>query len=169
MKHLLMLVLAFVASSTLTFAQLGDSDGDEPDTTGDARVRAALDQLQLQYTVVSGGKFKMVFELEEGRTQVVLINSQTETTGKFEIREIWSPGYRSDGPLPRDVANRLLISSFEQKLGAWQTMEGESSHTAVFAIKLAANADAASLRGAILICVNTADTIEKELTNADEF
>jgi len=170
-KYLSIAILAIAANMSVAIAQIGDEDDPEADTLGDVRVRTALDEMQLDYRVVSNGKFKIELPVDttHTRTQVILINSQTETVGKFEIREVWSPGYRSKGPLPRDVANTLLLSSFDQKLGAWQTMRGDSMYMAVYAIKLSANADTDALRTAIRICVQTADALEKELTNADEF
>lgn len=164
------LTLLALASLTLpTYAQLGDN-GEEA-VTGDPRVRSLLDQLQFEYTVTSSGAFKLVLPADSNgeRTQLVMINSKTETLGKFEIREVWAPAYQSDGPLPRDVANKLLINSFDQKLGAWQTMQVEDSYLAVYAIKLAANADLDALRTSILICMRTADRLESELTNADKY
>lgn len=169
MKRSLLILLAFVAAAVPSFAQLGDGDGE--DSNGDPRIRQILDQLSFEYTVTSNGSFKLTLPADSAgeRTQVVLINSKTETLGKFEIREIWAPAYSAKGQLPRDVANKLLLNSFDQKLGTWQTMELEEKFLAVYAIKLAANADAEAVRTAILICMRTADKMEEELTHADEY
>jgi hypothetical protein len=57
----------------------------------DQRVEKALKKLGLKYTVDKDGDFKLIFTTEGDRTQVVFINSGTETLRKMEIREIWSP------------------------------------------------------------------------------
>ena len=50
----------------------------------DSRVEKALKKLGLKYEVDEDGDFKLVFAVEDNR-------STTETLGKMEIREVWSP------------------------------------------------------------------------------
>src|SRR6266576_3682490 len=87
---------------------------------GDRRVQALLNDLELKYEIDSDGDFKVAFELESGRSQVAFIRSETESLGKFEIREIFSVGYTSEGPLNADIANALLIFNGHVKLGSWR-------------------------------------------------
>jgi hypothetical protein len=157
-------VAAVMLFGSVASAQIGEGN------TGDERVRAALEELGLSYEIDGDGDFKVVFEFEEdGRSQLGYINSGTEQFELFEIREIWSPGYQSDIPFTADVANRLLEDSFEKKLGAWQTMINNDQNVAVFAAKVAANSDAASLYACLKLVLVAADEIEKELLGTDDF
>jgi len=154
------LALLFAAAS----AQIGETPA------GDPRIRAALDELDVNYEVDSDGDFKVVFEFEEdGRSQIAFINSNTETFKLFEIRELWSPGYSSDLPFSAKVANRLLEDSFDKKLGAWQTMMNNEKRVAVFAAKIAAGADPQSLWATLKLVLVAADEMEKELLGTDDF
>lgn len=76
------------------------------------------------------------------------------------------------GQFPAKVANDLLLDSFRKKIGAWQTMHKESddSYLAVFAAKIDAVADAASLSACIRAVAESADEMEEKLTGAkDEY
>lgn len=147
------------------FAQLGKS------ATGDARIRSALNQLDLKYKVTDLGNFRMVFSLDEGRTQLVFINSKTETYHGLEIREVWAPAYKSENPFSAAVANRLLTDSDENKIGAWAVYrDNDNAYVAKYVAKIDAGADPQSLQAVITAVIKCADAMEKELTGSrDEF
>lgn len=159
-RHAFLFALAtlFFAAGTAS-AQLGDEESEY-----DLRVKAILDEIGFEYEITDAGDFKIVLELEDDRTQVAFVKSGTEFYDEMEIREIWSVGHSSEGDLPGDVANLLLQNSFDQKLGAWQVIQDEETSIAIFAIKMSANANAASMRSAIIAAVRSADAIEMELT-----
>lgn len=164
MKRIALTVFLALLLGAPAGAQIGDTP------PGDARVREALTELDLEYEIDEDGDFRVVFSFEEdGRSQLAFINSGTETLRLFEIREVWSPAYLAHGPLPEEVANRLLQDSFEKKLGAWQVMPSGDQHAAVFTVKLAAEADPASLLAALEAVLTTADEMEKELLGTDDF
>ncbi|MEO0079461.1 MAG: hypothetical protein ABIK44_02130 [candidate division WOR-3 bacterium] len=165
MRRLLWTAVLALVIVPVAFGQLGSSK------SGDHRVKKALDELGLKYTIDSDGDFKLTFEFEDGRSQLCFINSGTETFKLFEIREVWAPAYKTDGPFTATVANKLLEDSFKKKLGAWQTMVGsDGSHLAVFAAKIDANCDAQSLHACIKAVVSAADDMEEELTGTkDEY
>lgn len=125
-----------------------------------------LDGLQYQYEVDEDGDYKMVFDLEDDRTQLAFVRSSVETYGNHHIREVWSPGYRSPGAqFPAPVANRLLEYSNSSKLGSWV----KQGNTAMFVVKIDADASAEVLSDAINAAVQSADELELELTSKDEF
>ncbi|MEO0085319.1 MAG: hypothetical protein ABIK37_01670 [candidate division WOR-3 bacterium] len=163
------LLRAFVAVLSLTAAasaQLGSAK------TGDPRVRKALNEAGLEFTVDDDGDFKLIRTLDDGRTQLVYINSGTETFKNLEIREVWAPAHKTVGQFPAKVANDLLLDSFRKKIGAWQTMHKESddSYLAVFAAKIDADADAASLSACVKAVAESADEMEEKLTgDKDEY
>ncbi|MBE9013747.1 hypothetical protein IQ250_26520, partial [Pseudanabaenaceae cyanobacterium LEGE 13415] len=107
--------------------------------TPDARVKAALDKAGLKYEIDRDGDFKLVMELPNGRTQLVFVRSETQKLNdNFEIREIISPAYKSNGELSKDIANRLLTDSARKKLGGWQTISDGNSSIAILCSKVMA-------------------------------
>ena len=135
--------------------------------TPDPVVKAHLDALEYQYELTDQGDYKVVFKYEDERTQLVFIGSAVETYGEHHVREVWAPAYKSaQGALPPDVANRLLESSSDLKLGAWTKADAY----AVFVVKLPADATRDALDDALEVAGTTADNMESELTpGKDEF
>lgn len=132
----------------------------------DRAVGRLLDGLEYTYEVDEDGDYKLIFDMENDRTQLVFVRSSVETYGSHHIREIWSPGYKSPGPqFPALVGNRLLEDSNASKLGAW-VKQGEM---AMFVVKIDADASAQVLSDAIDAASKSADAIELELTSKDEY
>jgi len=104
----------------------------------DPRVERALKKLGMKYKVDEDGDFKLVFAVEGNRMQVVIISSTTETLGKMEIREVWSPIAKFASTPSCDLSpellekhgkaqKRLLLISFHRSSfcgGAWLYCEG---------------------------------------------
>jgi len=160
----LVCVLFFAASA---LAQTGGAR-----KSGDARVRVLLDQLGYKYELTVDGDFKLIpIKTEDGRSQLVYVNSNTQQYGTLEIREVVSPAYLSSGPLSSAVANRLLRENSEVKFGAWRVElhNNGQKYLALFAVQIAANADAETLRLAIKSVLLVADRMEKELTGTDDY
>lgn len=138
--------------------------------TGDPRVAKLLDLLQLKYRVDAEGDYQVSFRLENDRHQTVFIRSATSHLGPLEIREVFSVGYESEGPLPGDVANALLVHNAHVKLGAWSLLRSSSTHHcfAAFTAQIAAETDPASLLTTITAVVDTADKAESLLTDGGD-
>jgi len=129
--------------------------------TPDKAVGRVLDTLKYPYEVDEDGDYKLVFDVEGDRTQLVFVRSAVEEYGKHRIREIWSPGYNAPGKqFSAAVANRLLEDSQDAKLGGWVKQE----QLAMFVVKVDANASADALSEEIEAAMNTADAMELELT-----
>ncbi len=92
----------------------------------DPRVEKALKKLGLKYEVDKDGDFKLVFSVEDDRTQVVFINSTTETLGKMEIREIWSPTAKFSSTPPPALSLALLEKIAPLRLAAISTKNLEA-------------------------------------------
>ena len=159
---LLPLVLA-LALPAAAIAQ--DQEPEAPQA--DPLVRAQLEALGYGFEVDADGDFKLLFDLEEGRSQLAYVISGTEEYGALQVREVWSPAYRTEGDaFPVDVANRLLQASHTGKLGAWVRQDD----MAVLVVKVAAGATGAELAAAITYAIHAADGMEAELTGGqDEF
>ena len=135
----------------------------------DQRVETLLEAAQLKYQIDEDGDFALAFKFEDGRTQIAWILSNTTYLGPIEIREVWSIGYRSKEPISPEIATRLLEQNGRVKLGAWHIRKMGSDYVAVFAAQVAADTDQTTLRWALHAVTTTADEMEKELTQKDEF
>ena len=154
------LLIALAAAGTADAATTTDS------AKADKAVARHLEKLGYTYEVDEDGDYQMVFDVEGDRTQIVYVRSSVEDFGTHNIREIWSPGYTSQTKqFPVAVANRLLEDSQDAKMGAWVKQD----QLAMFVVKVDANASSAALSDAIDAAMRTADAMENELTETDEY
>ncbi len=153
----------------VSVAQAQDAPAPAPAPTADARVERLLKEVAAEYTVDEDGDFRLVYDIGGGRSQLVWIPSVTSNFGALEIRQVWSIAHRSKGPLPADLANRLLDRNGAVILGAWLTEPAGDELGVIFAVQVAAETDALSLRSAIHAVATTADAMEHELTAKDDF
>ena len=151
----ILLVWLWASLGQIAVAQIGS----EPLPDHDVRIKRILDAEEINYKIDKDGDFKMVFKVDEERTQAIWVRSRTNTYDQFEIREIFSFGYQNDGPFPEEIANTLLERNWTYKLGAW----GRSGPYAVFVVRIAADSDAKALLTAIKMVVRVTDKMEKEL------
>lgn len=151
---------------TLSLALLLALAGTASAAAPDKAVGLTLEKLGYTYEVDEDGDYRMVFETEGERSQLVYVRSAVEEFGAHNVREIWSPGYQSSTDhLPEAVANRLLADSNESKLGGWVKQD----RVAMFVVKIDANASPEALSDAVDAAVRGADAIELELTGKDDF
>ena len=157
MKLMTMLGAVLLASTPVT-GLAADSD---------PAIGRQLDSLGYQHEIDADGDYQMVFDVDDGRSQLVYVRSAIENYGSLSVREIWSPGFQiKGGEFPAVIANRLLVDSNNAKIGSW-VRQGD---TAMYVVKIDANASADQLSDAIDAAIKTADKLEQELTlGADEF
>jgi hypothetical protein len=136
----------------------------------DSRVRSALDNAGLKYTITDNGNFKIPFDMGNGRTQVVIVNSKTYEFGGAEIREIFSVAaiVSSKSAFTQNNLFRLLELNETYKIGAWQIHGGESPYILQFAIRAGANTPSSILADLIKLAATTADDMEQRLTEEDK-
>ena len=161
--------LVVLLALDVSVAQAQDAPAPAPAPTADARVERLLKEVAAEYTVDEDGDFRLVYDIGGGRSQLVWIPSGTSNFGALEIRQVWSIAHRSQGPLPVDLANRLLDRNGAVILGAWLTEPAGDELGVIFAVQVAAETDALSLRSAIHAVATTADAMENELTAKDDF
>lgn len=154
-------LFAAIAGATLFFGSSAFAG------TPDNVIKAQLDSKGIKYEIDKDGDFKILYNVGGGRTQVAWVRSTVNTYGSLKIREIWSPGYKSDSEdFPMLIANTLLDKNHGVKLGAWEAQ----GTMAMFVTKIPADANADQLVDAIEATVNSADEVEKEITGAkDEY
>ncbi len=135
---------------------------------GDPRVKTTLELMKSHYQLDNDGDYKVTVEFEDGRSQVAYICSETEFFDNFELREIWSISYISEGFLDIDTANYLLLENDKLQLGSWRLMElKNNSFAVVFAIQVAADSDINSFNSALYTVLKVADDMEKRFTGKD--
>ncbi|KAA2286030.1 hypothetical protein [Arenimonas fontis] len=131
----------------------------------DRGVQAKLDAKGTPYTIDDDGDFQIVVRIDDERTQLVWVRSVVEETNHQRVREIWSPGYQSQiDSFPASVANRLLEDSHARKLGGWV----KQGNTAVYVIKIDADASADVLDESIDAAASIADELELDLVGGDQ-
>lgn len=136
---------------------------------GDPRVAKVLNEAGLRYSVDADGDFLLSNDVGDGRTQLVWILSNTSELGTLQIRQIWSVAYRSRTPLSPWVANRLLEQNSNVKLGSWHVRKMGGDYVAVFSAQMVADTDQMPLLMALHAVTTTADEMENELTDKDDF
>lgn len=146
----------------LAYGQIGGK------TSGDPRVKRVLDSLGYKYELTKSQDFRLVFKLNQGRSQLVFVNSNTEEYGDFEIREIWATCYRSTKRLSPDQLRTLLSDSGHKKLGAYSLISSDEVELAVFTVKAAADVNEDDMRSLITLVTEAADEMEEALTGTDD-
>jgi len=137
---------------------------------GDPRVERLLRFHNLSYSVDKDGDFKVTMEFENGRSQVAFIDSDTQMLDNFEIREIWSVAYISEGYLDIDTANTLLLYNHQLKMGSWRLIPADNNVFFVaYCIGIAADCDPDSFWKALNFVLEITDDMEEKLTGRDDF
>ncbi|MCS6981915.1 MAG: hypothetical protein N2110_07350 [Flavobacteriales bacterium] len=137
----------------------------------DERVKTQLERLGLKYTLSETGNFKVVFDMGNERTQLVVVNSNTYELGSQEIRELYSVAalFNSPDEMSKDLLFKLLELNETYKIGAWQINGGKSPYLVQFAVRLSASAPDKALDELIRLAAGKADEMELELTQKDDF
>ena len=133
----------------------------------DPRVESALNGAKLGY-LIDDGDYRLDYTVNATRSQRVWVASATTTLAPLEIRDVWSVAARGTGPVPPDLAVRLLQENVRMVLGAWQVNQGKDEYLVVFLAQVDAAADAAALREVIEVVMYSADRIEQELSGGTD-
>ncbi len=139
--------------------------------TPDNRIENQLNRMNLQYEVTSSGNFKLLFELENNRTQIVFINSETKYYEDAEVREISSPAkfiVKAD-ELTHEQLWTILTSNYQSTLGAWQLEPAANGWGLHFAVKVPALMPENRLMMYMVLVAKVADDMEKIFSAEDIF
>jgi hypothetical protein len=142
------------------------------DFPADPRVSSALDELDIPYQFhPATGRFEILCQLENGRSQTVFIYSRTDDFMGFELREISSAAMVSGGPFDSRTTNLLMRVNAELVHGKWCIHIGEDpkKQFAVFTMTAVAFITAEPLWSIIECVAEVADEIEERLSGLDEF
>ncbi|HID74448.1 MAG TPA: hypothetical protein EYP56_00435 [Planctomycetaceae bacterium] len=161
-RSLSLSVVAFVAAAVVVQA------GEQQAAKSDPRVKALLEELEVKYTVDKDGDYRVINSFENGRSQLVFVNSNTSKLATMEIREVWSVGYLSEGTVSPAVARNLLLENGRVKIGGWQLSRFSGKEAGVFRAQIKADCDARTLLLTLHAVSQTADEKEKELVGGDD-
>jgi hypothetical protein len=134
----------------------------------DARVESALKAAGLGYSI-DEGDFRLEYDVDETRSQRVWVASGPARIDELEMRDVWSVAARGQGEVPADLARMLLRENVRMVIGAWQVNQNEQEYLVVFSAPVSAAADAALLKKVIEVVMFSADRIEKQLSEKDQF
>jgi len=145
--------------------------GSKETTPGaDERVRAILEELEINFTIDDDFDFRVGFQMSDDRTQSCIIRSRTYKFLDIEIREISSGALLSEGPFDARTANILLQENERLSIGAWGVVRSsDDRHIAVFTAKIAADLPAHEFQGVLQAVLATADDMENRLSGRDDF
>jgi hypothetical protein len=134
----------------------------------DKSVIKALKKMKMVYEVDADQDFKVVFDLGSGRTQLVIVRSAVEHYGSLAIREVMSAAWSSPEPPDAELLTKILADNTSKKIGAWELHQG-SQHTLVFTARVPAKLNHRQLLDAMEATMTTADDMERQISQGDEF
>jgi len=137
----------------------------------DVRIEQQLKRMNLQYEVTSAGNFKLLFELEKGRTQIVFINSETRTHEDVNVREISSPAafvLKAD-ELTHAKMWQLLAANAQTVLGSWQLEPAADGWGLHYTVKVPALMPENRLMMYMILVAKAADDMEMSFSTDDRF
>lgn len=138
--------------------------------TPDPRVAHLLEELKLEYFLDHDADYRITFNIDETRSQMVTVESETREIGNLEVRGVWSIGLKSEVPLDAETATALLVHNGDSNLGAWQLItKPDDSCTAIFLCPVAIDAPAEDFRSVLHAVAVAADEMEAKLTGKDIF
>lgn len=134
------------------------------------QIKKVLEKAGLKYSVDKDGDFKLVFGLENDRSQIVFITSETEQMADQTIVELWSPGFQAADNEGAAIWTALLADSQRRKVGAWQAVVSEGRIIAVYKAKIPLSSLTPDFLKAVCVGVaSVADEVEQKVSQEDKF
>lgn len=132
----------------------------------DAHIVSLLDELGYLYETEANGDFRLLFDFDDGRSQLVWIRNRTYEYGGVAMRDIWSTALELSGRYASvKLADALLRGSWDGIMGGW-AREGDRI---VYIAKVPAAPGVEQLDAAIGEVIEFADKLELEETQRDDF
>ncbi len=157
-RTLIFIHILFFVSLTVVFAQ-----------EKDVRIERQLNNMNLQFEVTSAGNFKLLFELDSSRTQIVFINSATKKIKDAEVREISSPArlLSNASEMSNEQLWMIMTENFNSVLGAWQMEPSTDGWALHFTVKVPALMPENRLMMYMIHVATVADQMEKRFSEDD--
>lgn len=166
LKSLSLIAIATASIAIMPFQSVNAAAEQE-----DRRVRTALEEAGVEFTVTNDKTFKVLVKLKDGRTQIVLIDSNTSKINgtNMEFREVYALAHKVKANLSEDISNKMMKESHDKKIGAWEIFQAADSNLAVFTAKVDCNLNYTSLAKIINSVGLVADTMEQSISDKDEY
>lgn len=132
----------------------------------DAGIVGLLEALEYTWESEDNGDFRLLFDLDDERSQLVWIRNRTYERDGIAMRDIWSAAMKLTGRyVSVKLADRLLQESWEGIMGSW----ARDGDYIVYIVKLPADASAEELDAAIGEVIDVADKLESDRSFEDDF
>jgi hypothetical protein len=139
---------------------------------GDPMIKKLLDKAEIKYSLTSKGNYKVVFNLDDSRSQLVIINSRMYDLDGLKIREVWSTAFKMDeeDDLSRSQLFELMADNATNKIGALQIDDIEGTYVLNFAARVQEDLTSSELTYLLEIIAKVADKWEVKFTDGkDDF
>ncbi|MEM6262254.1 MAG: hypothetical protein AAGI38_07090 [Bacteroidota bacterium] len=139
------------------------------DSTKD--VRLLLKELEYNYQMTETDDYKLIFNIDKERSQVITVNANTVTYADREVRELWSLVYVGKERPSYELSMNLLQDNSRKKFGAWEVGfdEEDATYYVAFSVKISGTADISVLNAAIQMVIEAADEMEAKISDTDDF
>ncbi|MFM2387283.1 MAG: hypothetical protein RL660_2040 [Bacteroidota bacterium] len=139
----------------------------------DAKLKKQLDKMKIKYEVnEKTGNFKIIFKMDNDRTQQVIVKSKPSTYEGVEYREIYSvaAGKPSLTDYSQETLMSLMNMNYNNTVGYWQ-IDGANGapYTLEFAVRISPDAENDQLNSLIELCAKQAEKMELKLTTEDKY
>ena len=128
-----------------------------------------LSSLGYEYKVDQTGRYQFTLFLSEERSQVVFV-----LPGKTDITQqdhylIWTPvSITKEMPTP-ELANELLVENGTMEIGSFQVVQVKEGYLLMVAAKMSHGQELEAFQKAIFQLTRKADSIEKKVTQKDDY
>lgn len=130
----------------------------------DPRLKKLLEAAQFKYKFDEDGDAQLTFGFGDGRSQLVIVKSETAKFGNYEGRDIDSPIALVDSLPIKDLAVKLLQLSGTFKAGSISIKGGYL----VFTLHIPAEADLEVFKVALSMASGVADDLEQKITGGKD-
>ena len=129
-----------------------------------ALIEALLKKQDLKYTIDDEGDVKLMFELDENRSQVIWIESEIRELDGVRILKIYSAAYR--GLVTKPMAMELLTDAY--KIGHWGVSKSDKGlHNVLFIAEVPTCLSPKDFEVCCRIVATTADLLERRWSDSD--
>ncbi len=139
----------------------------------DARLEAAMDDTGLAYRVDDEGDIQLEIAWDDGRSQLVILNSGTETYDSMEVREVWTRVaiFEDIDSVSKMDLLGLLEAAEQLKMGRFTAITTDDGMVMIFlAVVIDADMSGEDLASVIDIVAVQGDEMEKDLMDGtDDF
>lgn len=134
----------------------------------DGQVEAQLAAAGMAYERNAAGHLMLRMGLQQDRTQIAFVDSESYAVGEARFRQVWSIGWVADQAPQWETTLRLLEESQEAPVGGWTLQSGDREYLLLYKVQVPADANLKHLMAAIYSASFAADRLELSLSGGDQ-